>query len=183
MVSPSTSAPNKNKQPRNCNHGFTIIEIIIAISILIILFSLGLFITMDFYKSYSFRQERDTIASILQKARSQSLNNIDEKQHGVHFFLDTNNGNILTYLLFECQNPCSAYPGTTTTDILIPASYHSTIIAPVLPFDVIFKQLSGDCVVSTSSNVFHCDTSEPIIVRDGTKSQNITVNSEGRIDW
>src|ERR1044072_4262622 len=86
------------------NRGFTLIEILITIGLIGLIAALGLFISLNFYKNYSFRSERNVIVSILQKARSQSMDNIDEQRHGVHFFI---NGGKLTYLLFECSG-CSA---------------------------------------------------------------------------
>ena len=50
--------------------GFTLVEILIAIALLIVILSLGLFISFDFYKNYAFRSEKNIIVSILQKARN-----------------------------------------------------------------------------------------------------------------
>ncbi len=166
------------------SRGFTLVEILIAIAILAVILSLGLFISFDFYRKYAFSSEKNIILSVLQKARSQSMNNIDEKQHGVHFFLDTGNNNTLTYTVFECSSPCTEYPGSNNSDFSVAASYKSSMSTPNLPFDVIFNQLNGDCVVSTGANPFNCDpVNQQIILNDGSKTYNITVNSEGRIDW
>ncbi len=151
--------------------GFTLIEIIIAIAILALIASLGLFISMDFFREYSFRSEENTIVSILQKARSQSMDNIDQMRHGVHF----QSGK---YVMFECSSTCTAYPGSSSSDLVINSSYGSTISAPVLPFDVIFDQLSGDCITSNCSAA-----TLTITANDKGKTHDIKINSEGRIDW
>jgi prepilin-type N-terminal cleavage/methylation domain-containing protein len=159
--------------------GFTLVEIIISIGILAIILSLGLSVSMDFFRSYSFRSEKNTVVSILQNARSQSLNNIDQVRHGVHF-----QANPLRYVVFECKlsppaTPCTDYSGADTTkDFSITPSYSSTISG--LPFDVIFDQLSG-CVSSVGNN---CSASTITITgNDNGKTYTITINSEGRIDW
>ena|SRR5260221_110150 len=144
------------------NSGFTIIEIIITIAILIIILSFGLFISFDFYKNYSFRSERNIIISVLQKARDQSLNNIDQTSHGVHFEANPN----LKYTIFEG----SSYDQDNQNNLVVNASYGISITSLILPFDVIFDQLSG------------VSSDEIITIYDGFKSYNITVNSEGKID-
>lgn len=156
-----------------CSHGFTFVEVLIAVALLAIITSFGLFISFDFYKSYAFRSEKSTIVSVLQKARSQSLNNINQTRHGVHF-----QASPLQYVIFECSSTCVSYPGSSSSDIIIDSSYGISIAPPALPFDVVFDQLSGSCV---SSN---CSTTPLVITANyGAKSYNISVNNEGQIDW
>lgn len=145
------------------NRGFTLIEILISIGILALIASLGLFISLDFFRSYSFRSEQSVIVSLLQNARSKSLNNINQVRHGVHFEVNPN----LKYIIFEG----SSYDSSNPSNLTINSSYNSAISSPSLPFDVIFDQLSG--------------TSTPLTITasDGTKSYNVKVNSEGQIDW
>ncbi len=158
MASPSTS-------PQNKFDGFTLIEVLIAMVILAVIFSLGLFISFDFYKSYSARQERDVVISILQKARSQAMDNIDQSRHGVHF------ASPLQYVLFEC-NPataCTSYTGADTSkNISIAPAYGVSITGT----DVVFDQLTGNC-----------DNPATITVTANGKTQTISINSQGRIDW
>jgi len=152
------------------------LEILIAITLLVIIMMLGLFISFDFYKSYAFRSERDIIVSVLQKARNQSLNNINQTRHGVHF----EETPFLKYIIFECPlgtPQCTSYTANPSTDIVIDSSYGIAITAPSLPFDVVFDQLNGSCV---SSN---CTGPLTIIVSYDAKSYDISVNSEGQIDW
>ena len=164
--------------------GFTLIEVLIAMAILVIILSLGLFISFDFYKSYAFRSEKNIVVSVLQKARSESLNNINQTRHGVHFEASPS----LKYILFECpaaSPQCTYYNTGSSTDIIIDSSYGASIANPLpLPFDVIFGQLSGDCIPSSGATPFACDSlNQPITISYGARSYNITVNSEGRIDW
>ena len=144
------------------------IEIVVAIAILAMILGLGLFISLDFAKSYNFRSERSTIVSILQKARGESINNIGQTRHGVRF-----ESSPLKYIIFECPSvtpQCTSYTAEPT-DSPIDSSYGISVTNPSLPFNVIFNQLDG----TTNST--------SIVVNDGTKSYTISVNSEGRIDW
>jgi len=158
------------------SQGFTLIEILIVIMLLGIMFMLGLFISFDFYRNYSFRSEKDNIISILQKARSESLNNINQRRHGIHF---TNTGK---YIIFECNSTipqCYTYADADKSkDIIIESTYNITISGT--PFDVVFEQLSGSYCTNMA-----CSTASPLSINisDGINSYSININSEGRIDW
>ncbi len=128
---------------------------------------MGYLVTMDFYKSYAFNSERDTIVSILQKARSQSLSNIclgglcsAGQAHGVHFALDQ-------YVIFQGpvynQNSISNQPVTSATGIT-----HSGIT------DVVFDQLSGNAHFAPAGN---------LNLTDGRRNEVISLNNEGQINW
>jgi prepilin-type N-terminal cleavage/methylation domain-containing protein len=163
------------KTPYQKNKGFTLVEILVTTGILVLILSLGLFVSIDFFRSYSFRTEQNITVSVLQKARSQSMNNINQARHGVRF------ASPLKYIIFECDNSnpqCTDYGNADTSkDIILDPSYGSTISSPATEFDVIFEQLSGSCVTS------NCSTLLTIITNDNGKTHNITVNSEGQIDW
>ena len=79
---------------KTANNGFTIVEIMIALGILLIIISLGFFLSMDLYRSYAFRSEQSTVLSILHRARTRALSNINQSPHGVHFQADK-------YVIFE----------------------------------------------------------------------------------
>src|SRR5439155_93802 len=102
----NTSAPDNagelsifNYQFSNSENGFTLIEIMIAVGILAIIATLGLFVSFDFYKGYAFRSEKSIVVSTLQKARDESLSNINQTRHGVHF-----GASPLQYIIFECPS-------------------------------------------------------------------------------
>jgi len=138
--------------------GFTLIEILAVIGILAVLGTFGYLVTIDFYKSYAFNAERNAIVAILQKARSQSLANINQFPHGVHFDSDQ-------YVIFQG----SVYDSGNSFNQKIPAAFgitHSGII------DVVFAQLSGDA--SPGGN---------LILSDGKRLTTISINNEGRINW
>jgi len=153
------------------NNGFTLIEILISLGILSLIVALGLFISFDFYRNYSFRSERNTIVSILQKARSQSMDNINQVRHGVYF------ADPLEYIVFECDfntPQCVSHDhADTSKDLVIKPAYGSTVSG--IPMNVVFDQLSGNCVT--------CSGTQTVTVNDQGQAKNITISNEGRIDW
>jgi prepilin-type N-terminal cleavage/methylation domain-containing protein len=138
--------------------GLTLIEILVVLGILSVLATFGYLVTMDFYKGYAFNAERNIIVSILQKARSQSLANINESAHGVHF--DPGQ-----YVIFQG----ASYNSGAGFNQITPAAFgigHSGVA------DIVFAQLSGDVNPGGS-----------LILSDGKRSAVISVNNEGRINW
>src|SRR3989344_9280246 len=76
----------KNRLKRSLSlTGFTLTEILVVVGIFALLMSFSLVVSLDIYRGDSFRAEQDFVISILQKARSQSINNINETSHGIRF--------------------------------------------------------------------------------------------------
>lgn len=145
--------------------GFTLIEVITVMAIFIILASLGLFLSMDFYKSFAFHNERKILVSILQKARSQSLANINQKPHGMYIDYAANPK---TYTLFQGSNYASR---DVNQDIVFQASW---AVTPLGMTEVVFSQLSGQASVSGGN----------LTLRDSIHSDAVIfINNEGRIDF
>jgi|GEM_PF-1131794 prepilin-type N-terminal cleavage/methylation domain-containing protein len=138
--------------------GFTLAEILVVLAILSALASFGYLVTIDFYKSYAFNCERNAVVAILQKARSQSLANINESAHGVHFFPDG-------YIIFQGD----VYSSEASTNQIFPAAAG---IANSGITDVIFAQLSGDAIPDGN-----------LILNDGKRTAAISVNAAGQINW
>ncbi len=137
--------------------GFTLIELIVVVAILSILATFGFLVSLDFYRSYAFNSERDTVVSLLQKARSDALNNVGQVPHGLHF---ENN----KYVLFDR----AIFGSLQSQDQIIPADIY---ISHGVPTDVVFIQLSGDTVPQTIS------------LNDNRRSAVITLNANGMINW
>ena len=136
--------------------GFTLIEMLVSLGIFVMLMSLGLFLSMDFYRGYTFNYEQNLTVALLQAARSQSMSNINQARHGVHF--DSNQ-----YVIFQG----SVYDPSSSLNRAIPHSQAIEISGP----DIIFKQLSGNSAGGS------------IEIRTGAKTVTISVNSQGRINW
>ena len=147
--------------------GITLVEILIVIALFAFVGGSALIISMDSYRGFSFRNERDVIISALQKARSQAINNMcfgasctDGKAHGLHVASPN-----LT--LFQGGSYSVADP----LNEVISANNNSAVLSGLT--DVVFAQLSGD--VASPGTITVTDTS--------LHTSSITINSEGRITW
>lgn len=146
--------------------GFSLIEIIVVMSLFIAVAGIGLFVSMDSYRGFMFRSERDTIVSLLNKARSQALNNMcfgatcsGGKAHGVHFAAGQ-------YTLFQG----STYAGRDTgADEVITAQDLTASVTPLS--DVVFSPLAATTSFATFT------------ITQDSHSSVITVGSEGQIQW
>lgn len=148
MKSPSTSIRNR---------AFTLIEVLVAIAILVTIIGLGLFMSLDVYRGFSHRSERDTVVSLLTKARSHAMANIYETSWGVCYISPN-------YIIFR-GSTCTA--GVSTNEVL--AASPATVVN--WPTAIVFTQLSGDSAGGT------------ITLTQNAKTDTITINNEGTINW
>ncbi len=144
---------------KNKIRGFTLIEILIVITLIGFIISLGSVVNIDFYNREIRLSEQATLISILQKARSDAMNNIHATSHGVHI---ENN----TYTIFEgtTYNPNESSNQTIERN--------PNIIISGLQ-DVVFKQLSGNT-----------ENTGTIILKDPNNLERyINIKANGLIDW
>lgn len=138
--------------------GFTLIETIVTLGIVIMLFTLTTFISMDFFRGYDYRSEGAIVVSLLEKARNQSMNNVNGAGHGV--FFDSGN-----YILFEGPS----YAGRNTVKDTVIAMGNGTVHSGLS--EIVFEQLSGNTAAGT------------VTITKSGQNFNITLNNEGRINW
>lgn len=155
------------------NRGFTLIELLTVFGMLTALTGLFLFMNVNSYLGADFRAERNELVTVFQTARSEALNNRDQKPHGVII------GPIdhpQSYISFEGQNYSSSDPASR---IQMDMRYPGEIISS-LPIEIIFSQLSGDAL-DASGNKYDGD----ITMFDSRRNLNfiISINHEGRISW
>src|ERR1051325_11129769 len=137
--------------------GFTILEIAVTLAIFMFVASIGLFASMDFYRGYSFNTSVSTAISLLERARSRSMDNIGGASSGLHI---VSTG----YTLFRGTAygvPNHNYDEFTPLDKGITVSGLT---------DIIFSQLSG-----------RPNATVTIILSNGVKSKTISINREGGI--
>lgn len=152
-----------NRVHRRAQAGFTLIEVLTALSVGVLIAGIGLVVSWDAYRGTSLRADRDLLVALLQHARAQAIHNIcvggactDGMSHGVHVEPDA-------YVMYQ-----GAVYAEGDTYVVFPA-------APTLTRttgDVTFSRLSG----TTTGVAF-------TISDDTGRSSTVTVSAEGRITW
>ena len=147
---------------------FTLLEVLIVMAIFIMVAGFGLFVSLDTFRGYSFRNERDVVVSVLNKARSQSINNMcfgtsctDGKAHGVYFGVAGN------YVVFQGASYATR---DTALDEVVAASHKGATVTGTS--EVVFAPLSA--VVASPAT---------ITVTADSHSSVITVGTEGQVVW
>lgn len=146
--------------------GFVFIELLVVIGIIVLLTSLSLFIDVNSYRGDAFRAEVRSLASALQRARADALNNIAEEKHGVAIHPDGFDG----YVIFD---GASYAERNSSRDVPIAASYRVTLSSSS-PMEIVFEQLSGNT---------NYDGDIELIDPNRAMTATISINYEGRISW
>lgn len=155
---------------RKSGAGFTLLEVLVVMGIMSILGGFALIVSLDVYRGFAFRTERDMLISVLHKARSQSMNNMclgtgctDGKPHGVHVSTGA-------YIVFQGASYASR---DVAVDEVVPAENAAARITPGSLSEVVFAQLSGSAApvgsIGLTDSAGHISTT--------------TINSEGQITW
>ena len=137
---------------------FTLIEVLMVVGIFTILIGIGLPVTIDFVRNYSLQSERNSMVTLLEFTRSQSLTNVNQSSHG----------------LTITTNEYTTFSGASyaTRDTQYDLSYpKSSFVSITGPSEVVFAPLTGKSSQSS------------LVVSDGVKQFTVTVNPEGTIDW
>lgn len=142
------------------------LEMIVVMGIFSLVGGLALFVSMDTYRGSNFHSDRNTFIASLQRARTQSMNNIclgsgctDGKPHGVKVL----SGN--TIVVFQ---------GTSyaTRDSAVDSVFALNIASATGDSEFVFDRLSG---ASTAASATLAD--------DSGRTSVVTINSEGQISW
>ncbi len=141
--------------------GFSLVEVIVTIAIFAILVALGLFMSFEAYRSTTRRSERETIVSMLERARSRALANIGETSWSVCY----DAGNYLIAKGSTC-NDSVAYDRVEANPVVVADS-------DFLGFPIEFAQVTGTVAGAPKT----------VTVTQNGKDEEIEVNHEGRINW
>ena len=149
------------------NSGFSLIEIIVVLALTSVAVGCSLFFSMDSYRSQSFYTDRDTLISLLQHARAESLANACAGSsctagvpHGVYI-------ENTDYILFQ---GASFATRDEAQDGVVEAS---PLVVHASMSEVVFEAQSGDVL---HPGVIHLsDTSGHDSI--------LTIGSEGQISW
>jgi prepilin-type N-terminal cleavage/methylation domain-containing protein len=144
------------------NRGFTLIEISVALGIMMLLFTLGTLMSLDAFRGYTFRSERETIVSVLVRARSHSMANIDGSSWGVCF----RSGKYVLFKGVTCTTPqVSDEEFDANAGVASASNFSSTFPT------VVFAQLSGQTSAAS------------IQITEEGRTSSISLNHEGTIIW
>jgi len=145
--------------------GFTLIEIMVSIAILSLMVALGLFMSFEAYRGATRRSERETIVSMLERARSRAMANIEESSWSV-CYVDPD------YVIAKgatCDDLNARDRVEANPAVVADSQFNDPLKFPT----VIFAQLTGNVVVAPQT----------ITVVQNGKSEEIRINYEGRINW
>lgn len=148
------------------NKGFTLVELVIIISILVLIigFSASSFNLLN--KSQALNKSADFVGTVLRQARSQTLSSKNISQYGVHF--DTSQ-----IVLFDGPT----YNANNVTNIAFPLNYLVNISDVTLAGagrEVIFDRLTGD----TSQT----GTVKLILISNPSSAVTINISGTGLIE-
>lgn len=146
--------------------GFTLIEVIVVIAILTTLIASTLFFNINSFRGDALRAEAKQLQIILQTARADAMNNINQKPHGVAIHPDGYDG----YVLFTGNSYAHR---EASTSVFIPETYHVTFDISS-PQEIVFSQLSGDA--NYQGNIVLTDTERHALT-------SITINHEGALSY
>lgn len=142
--------------------GFTLIEVLVAIGIFLTITGVGLFMTMETFRGTIYRSEVATIVSLLERARSRAMNNINQSKWGVCYIAPN-------YVIFKgagCTS--SAVVDSVKANPVVVTASGFTATYPL----VVFTQLSGTTTAIA-----------PIVVKQDGRISTTTINNEGTIIW
>lgn len=155
---------------------FTLIEMLVVIGILVIVAGFGLIVGMDSFRGYQFRSERDQVVALLQRARSQAINNMcfsagtpctGGKPHGVYL------GTSHEYVIFQGTSYASR---DAAVDEVVRAKADTVAVTGFT--EVVFSQLAA-----TTTPLPLGVRSLSVYDTGGTGTSTITVSPEGQITW
>jgi prepilin-type N-terminal cleavage/methylation domain-containing protein len=142
----------------NKRSGFTLVELLVAVTIFVLLFGLGAVIDSRSYRRASLESERDAVVNLLARARNQAMNNVHEANHG--FAVTASD-----FVVYEGPSYASR---VQSLDESFPRTGGLTLSGST---DVNFRALDGVAASST------------IEILNEQRSSTIIVNSEGMIEW
>lgn len=138
--------------------GFTLIEIVVAMTILILMFALGAPVVFNFYLDYQLSSEEKILTALLAYTRNFVMSNINQSDHGL--YLDA-----ADFIVFQGSSYALRDP---SQDKKFPRSSGVNISGLT---ELTFGALSG----RVASSTFTLD--------DGRKTKYIYLNEEGRIQY
>lgn len=148
--------------------GFTLMEVIITITLMSMLLGLGLVLSMDVYRGTLYRSTRQVLVSSLTTARGRSLSNFFQSPHGVCYLAP--DFIIFRGTTYSASSPFNeTVPGNPTVTLSSTGSFFTCGSG----VGIVFSQLAA-----TTSNTGIITVSE-----SGHADETVSANSLGTIIW
>lgn len=155
---------SKKRNSNIYHQGFTLIELLIVISLLAVLFVIGLARFTTFGSQIDLNTASQQTISILQLARNQTLASEDQDTYGVHF--ETNR-----YVLFKGDDFATA--SETKEYNLSKVEIYEINLAPVGSSDVLFARIRGGTINTGNIKIR--------LIEDTSKTETVLINSLGQV--
>ncbi len=150
--------------------GFTLLEILVVMGLVLMVVAFGLIVSFDDYRGFTFRNERDIVVSVIQKARGQAINNMcfgagctDGKAHGVYFGIPGQ------YVVFQGASYATR---DTAVDEVIEARDKASVLSGMQ--SVVFGRLRADATTAGGAT---------LTISQPGHTSTITIEPEGRVWW
>ena len=139
--------------------GFTLVEIVVVVSIIVVVLAFAAGVGSDFYRNHMLISERDSLVSLLRNTRSKAMGNVNQSDWGLYI-------GAAAYTVFEGSSYASR---NQDFDEIFPRSGSVSVSGPA---EIVFTALEG------ASNA-----SGTVGIASGKGEASISVNYEGRISW
>ncbi len=150
----------------------TLIEMLVVLALVGIIGGFALFTSLDTYRGTSFRSDRDLVVALLERSRSQAMNNLcsggctNGKPHGVAI---RPSNHLTSYVAFQGQT-------YATRDVAVDDIFNSNPVVGISGFsEAVFAQLAATSTVVGGTNLTISDLAG--------HSSVITVSPNGQITW
>ena len=146
--------------------GFTLVELMVVLSILALLTGIIFSTLVDTKNSQSLEKDTDTVVEILLQARSQTLSSHNASQYGVHF--SSPNVTLFAGTSYSSSDPNNSNFKLSSSDTIL------TISLAGGGNDVIFNRLSGETIQNGSIILSSVATS---------RTKTVTIYKTGLVEY
>lgn len=146
--------------------GFTIIEMLIVIAVIVILVSMSVGAFSQFYKGNILEEQTQKVVTTLVDARSKTLLSKEDTNYGVHFESDR-------VILFKGDTYSAIDPDNE--EVLLSSRVSLTTIIAGGGSDIIYKRLTGGVIANGTTTIS--------LVSDVTRFNELIIIKTGIVEW